>query len=170
VANVPARSRTQRLFNHIRTPDESNTMETTNHCQLWSSPAVSNGIVYIGSFDHSIHALNASTGSQLWKFQTCDEVYSSPTVVEGTVYIASDDGLVYALNAQTGKPFWNYATGGVVQSSAAVSGGIVYIRPNDTNIYIKRYYGQKIVELHNRQLCSIVSRCLQRNSLRGLLR
>src|SRR5215471_1523390 len=37
---------------------------------IGSSPAVANGVVYIGSGDHNIYALNASTGAKLWSFTT----------------------------------------------------------------------------------------------------
>src|SRR3989304_5363982 len=35
-----------------------------------SSPAVVNGIVYIGSRDHNLYALDAATGEVRWKFAT----------------------------------------------------------------------------------------------------
>jgi len=31
-----------------------------------SSPAVANGVVYVGSADNNVHALNAHTGAKLW--------------------------------------------------------------------------------------------------------
>ena len=71
-----------------------------------SSPAVVNGVVYIGSDDGNVYALNASTGAMLWSFTTGGRVESSPTVVNGVVYIGSDDDNVYALNASTGNKLW----------------------------------------------------------------
>ena len=35
-----------------------------------SSPAVANGVVYVGSQDKNIYALNAVTGSKLWSYPT----------------------------------------------------------------------------------------------------
>ena len=35
-----------------------------------SSPAVANGVVYVGSFDGNIYALNAATGATLWSYST----------------------------------------------------------------------------------------------------
>ena len=35
-----------------------------------SSPAVVNGVVYVGSWDHNVYALNASTGAKLWSYTT----------------------------------------------------------------------------------------------------
>jgi eukaryotic-like serine/threonine-protein kinase len=61
-----------------------------------SSPAVANGVVYVGSSDHNVYALNASTGTKLWSYATGDYVYSSPAVANGVVYIGSYDHNVYA--------------------------------------------------------------------------
>jgi uncharacterized membrane protein len=52
-----------------------------------SSPAVSGGIVYIGSKDQYVYALNADTGKLKWKYKTGDEIQSSPAVSGGIVYI-----------------------------------------------------------------------------------
>jgi outer membrane protein assembly factor BamB len=100
-----------------------------------SSPAVSGGVVYVGSNDFRVYALNASTGAHLWNYTTGDAVWSSPAVCDGVVYIGSDDCLVYALNASTGAHIWNYTTGDAVWSSPAVSGGIVYVGSFDNCTY-----------------------------------
>jgi eukaryotic-like serine/threonine-protein kinase len=64
--------------------------------QVLSSPAVANGVVYVGSFDNNVYALNAKTGAKLWSYTTGSYVWSSPVVVNGTVYVGSYDGNVYA--------------------------------------------------------------------------
>jgi outer membrane protein assembly factor BamB len=61
-----------------------------------SSPALANGVVYIGSEDDSVYALNAATGAKLWSYKTGNQVFSSPTVVNGVVYVGSGDGNMYA--------------------------------------------------------------------------
>ena len=76
-----------------------------------SSPALANGMVYIGSDDGNIYALDANTGSNRWIYQTGDKVFSSPTVTNGVVYIGSNDHSVYALNASDGSKRWSYQTG-----------------------------------------------------------
>ena len=63
---------------------------------------MANGVVYIGSFDHNVYALNASTGALLWSYATGDVVTSSPAVANGVVYVGSQDNNLYALNASTG--------------------------------------------------------------------
>ncbi len=37
---------------------------------VWSSPAVVNGVVYVGSGTNNVYALNASTGAKLWSYAT----------------------------------------------------------------------------------------------------
>ena len=76
-----------------------------------SSPAVANGVVYVGSDDRNVYALNASTGAKLWSYTTGDIVYSSPAVANGVVYVGSYDDNVYALNALTGAKLWSFTTG-----------------------------------------------------------
>jgi len=105
-----------------------------------SSPSVVGGVVYIGSKDGNVYALNATTGAKIWNYSTRDFIDSSPSVVGGVVYIGagshgSTSGNIYALNATTGAKIWNYSTGGGVPSSPSVVGGVVYIGSLDKNIY-----------------------------------
>ncbi len=76
-----------------------------------SSPAVANGAVYFGSGDGNIYALDASTGSLKWKFQTADVVHASPAVSDGLVFVGSWDTYFYALDANTGSEKWKFKTG-----------------------------------------------------------
>lgn len=80
---------------------------TTGYEIGWSTPAVANGVIYIGSYDKVVYALNASTGSKLRGYATGDYLVSCPTVADGIVYIGSDDDTVYALNASVGSKVWS---------------------------------------------------------------
>ena len=77
-----------------------------------SSPAVSEGVVYIGSDDGNVYAINAAAGAAKWKFATEGPIRSSPAVANGTVYFVSYDGNFYAVDAATGKLKWKFATAG----------------------------------------------------------
>jgi outer membrane protein assembly factor BamB len=99
-----------------------------------SSPAAVNGVVYIGSLDHNVYALNATNGAKLWNYRTDGTVYSSPAVVDSVVYVGSEDGNIYALNASSGVKLWSYHTNGYVESSPAVV-GVVYIGSLDGKVY-----------------------------------
>ena len=47
---------------------------------LQSSPAVVEGIVYVGSADGNLYAVDAQTGKEKWRFLTGERVRSSPAV------------------------------------------------------------------------------------------
>jgi outer membrane protein assembly factor BamB len=71
---------------------------------LESSPAVADGVVYVGSWDNNVYALYASNSTKLWNYTTKNIVGSSPAVVGSSpavsncvVYIGSDDNNVYAI-------------------------------------------------------------------------
>src|SRR5262249_36391807 len=98
-----------------------------------SSPAVANGVVYIGSFDGNVYAFDAVTGDQLWSYTTGDGVQSSPAVANGEGHLGSTDGNVYALDAVTGVKLWSHTTGGVWEASPAVVNGTVYIGATDSS-------------------------------------
>ena len=105
--------------------------------RIGSSPAVANGIVYFGSPDENLYALNASTGALLWKYAPGGSVaVSSPAVANGVVYVASEDGFFYALNASTGALLWKYPMGIYVSdSSPAVANGVVYVVSGGGTLY-----------------------------------
>lgn len=60
-----------------------------------SSPAVVNGIVYVGSFDGNLYAIDAISGTKEWTYKI-GSIDSSPAVVNGVVYVGSDDHNLYA--------------------------------------------------------------------------
>jgi outer membrane protein assembly factor BamB len=98
-------------------------------------PVVANGVVYVGTEDGAMYALNASTGAVSWSVQAGGLFPSSPAVVNGVVYIGSFDHNVYALNASTGARLWSFATGDLVYSAPTVVNGVVYIGSTDGNLY-----------------------------------
>jgi eukaryotic-like serine/threonine-protein kinase len=114
--------------------------------QVESSPAVVDGVVYIGSRDGNIYALNTSTGSKIWTYVTGNGIMSSPAVDGGILYIGSGDGNVYALNASTGSKIWNYdAVSPISSSSPVLSGDTVYIGSGGGTVYaIDAKSGHKI--------------------------
>jgi outer membrane protein assembly factor BamB len=125
------------------------------------SPAVANGVVYVGSVDGNMYAVDQETGKQKWKFKTfaSRQVTSSPAIANGLVYFGGFDGIVYAVDAQTGTLKWNfvaeyerrfegkrlhgYPSGfqtipdswDIYTSSPAVFNGRVYIGSGDGNVY-----------------------------------
>jgi outer membrane protein assembly factor BamB len=108
-----------------------------------SSPAVVDGVVYFGSGDGNVYAVDAKRGVLLWKFATGGVVHASPAVVDGTVYVGSWDSRLYALDAVTGERRWAFEAGQDpaihnqvgFQSSPAVVDGTVYVGCRDGHVY-----------------------------------
>ena len=103
-----------------------------------SSPAVAGGVVYIGSGDGRLYAIDAETGQEKWHFKTEGIVGSSPAVAGSMVYVGSEDGRLYALDARTGQEKWSFKTGSPVLSSPAVAGGVVYFGDIEGYVYAVR--------------------------------
>ena len=109
-----------------------------------SSPSIVDGIVYVGSQDSYLYALNADSGALIWKFKTNDYIVSSPAAVNGKIFTGGDDGYVYCLDAQTGEMKWKTFVNGdieytygslVLKSSPTVEAGMVYIGSLDGYLY-----------------------------------
>jgi outer membrane protein assembly factor BamB/plastocyanin len=100
-----------------------------------SSPAVANGIVYVGSDNSNLYALDSFSGPAKWTFKAGGAISSSPAVAGGTVYFGSDDHNLYAVNSDTGKERWRFETGNTVSSSPAVAGDVVFFQSDDGDLY-----------------------------------
>jgi outer membrane protein assembly factor BamB len=109
---------------------------------LLDSPAVSNGIVYVGSHDGHLYAVNATTGAQVWARFTGEIIDSSPTVSGGEVYVGTKAGTLYAVDASTGSVTWSWSSlsasppdGSPMRSSPAAYGGLVFIADDYGRVY-----------------------------------
>ena len=86
-----------------------------------SSPIIVDGVVYAGSEDKHLHAIDAKTGKKNWAFSAETLIDASPVYDEGVVYIGTDGGVFYAIDAKTGKEKWKYETQGRIAGEAAVT-------------------------------------------------
>ncbi|MFB6121682.1 MAG: PQQ-binding-like beta-propeller repeat protein [Halobacteriaceae archaeon] len=101
-----------------------------------ASEAAAGQTVYVGSSSRTVHALDAATGTERWRFDTGGRVKSSPTVVEGTVYVGSDSAAVFALDAADGTEQWRSdADGYFVEASPTVVNHTVYVG-NSGNLFL----------------------------------
>ena len=64
------------------------------------------GLVYFGSFDHSVYALDGA-GRKVWSYQAGDWIFGAPAIgADGTVYTSSKDGYLYAFAAIPEQGAW----------------------------------------------------------------
>ena len=95
-----------------------------------SSPAVVEGVAYVGSNDGDLYAIDTSTGVPRWSASTGGAVESSPAVDDGTVYVASNDHELEAFRASDGAPVWSVtvdASFGGLSSAPTVANGLVWV-------------------------------------------
>ena len=103
---------------------------------IFSSPAIgSDGIIYFGSKDDYLYAINPN-GTLKWRYLTGGDIYSSPAIgSDGTVYVGSNDNYFYALYPD-GTLKWRYETGSNVNSSPAIGpDGTIYVGSDDDYLY-----------------------------------
>ena len=99
--------------------------------EIRGTATVSDGIVYFGSYDNNLYALNASDGSFIWKYAADGGIVTRPFVSEGNVYFGSEDKRLHVISARSGKIVWSYYAEGPVRSSPAIGVGHVFFGADD---------------------------------------
>jgi outer membrane protein assembly factor BamB/tRNA A-37 threonylcarbamoyl transferase component Bud32 len=102
-----------------------------------SSPHVNEeeGIVYVGSTDGFMYALDVLNGYNSWRFRTNGPIISSPISHKGYLYFGSADGSLYCLNAQTSRERWKFTTEKPIVSSPIVARNYVFFGGTDGYFY-----------------------------------
>jgi len=100
-----------------------------------SSPIEHDGLVFFGSLDCQVYALDIMRGWKVWEFRTGKAVISSPAYGEDKIFIGSVDGRLYAIDVSSGKERWHFETEGQITSSPAYADGAVYFGGVDGNVY-----------------------------------
>jgi outer membrane protein assembly factor BamB len=101
----------------------------------YSSAALVNGRVIVGGRDKSVHAIDAASGKNVWKFTTRARVDSSPAVSGGRIYVGSSDGRLYVLDAATGQKRWEFEAGEAITTSPAIAAGRLVVGAQDGRLY-----------------------------------
>jgi len=85
--------------------------------QLWqadiggelSAVVVADNRAFVAAVDrHTVHAVDAASGKELWRFAAGGRVDSPPTFWRGRVLFGSADGYVYCLRAADGALAWRF--------------------------------------------------------------
>jgi outer membrane protein assembly factor BamB/tRNA A-37 threonylcarbamoyl transferase component Bud32 len=103
--------------------------------EVRSSPRIAEGVLYIGSYDNNLYALEAKDGAFVWKFPTEGGIASTPCLDEDVVIFGSEDGKLYAVSQRLGDPLWSFTTGGRVRSSARIDFGHCFCGSDDGCLY-----------------------------------
>jgi outer membrane protein assembly factor BamB len=76
-----------------------------------STAAVAEGTAYVGSAGGYLHALDALTGEERWRYEAGAAVHGSPAVLDGVVYATDLASTLHAVDARDGSRVWAVRTG-----------------------------------------------------------
>jgi len=118
-----------------------------NHHGNWmpSSPAVRDGVAYVGQSDGCKITAVGPEGKPLWVYSAPNETFASPALAGDVLYAATNDnynlkgkGSLSALDIKSGKARWTLEFPASIWSSPVVVGGTVYIGCADGKLYAVR--------------------------------
>ena len=88
--------------------------EASSDVSFYAAPAIAeDGVIYLGSYDKSVHAVDAATGAEIRKFEAPDgRVIGSPVVAGDLLLVPTDGGSLYAYQRHNGEPKWKFTSVG----------------------------------------------------------
>jgi outer membrane protein assembly factor BamB len=98
---------------------------------------VHEGIVYFGSRDYNVYALDQAAGTGRWNMKERGSwVIARPTFLDGRVYMGTSDSHAFmALDAQSGVEAWRKSLSLRVYGSAAAEDGVLYFGSHNGTLY-----------------------------------
>jgi outer membrane protein assembly factor BamB len=102
---------------------------------IWATPVIDGGKVYIASLDGTLYALDGDTGKEAWHFTSSSGLASTPLISNGLLIIGGFDNKVHAIDAGTGAEKWSTDTDSWVWSKPTVSSGTAYFGDFDGSIF-----------------------------------
>ena len=110
---------------------------------IFSSPSVSEDLVYFGGLDSIFYAIEISSGHEKWRFRTKGEIRSSPLIYGTRVFLNGGDGSLYALDKKSGELIWRfdakcerkYDFADYFHSTPVINDSVLYFGSGDSNLY-----------------------------------
>ena len=106
---------------------------------IWAQPATNSqcDCLFVPSMDHYLYALEAETGSLIWKSPDLGAaVVASPTFGEdGVIFVGTFGNEMLALDAKTGSIQWRAPATGWVWSPAAQQNGTIFFGDINGSFY-----------------------------------
>ena len=111
--------------------------------KIFGTALVDGDLIYVGSGDHKMYALEKETGKKVWEFMTEGAVHSSPMLLDNVIVFGSRDGNLYAVNKNNGTKIWQFDSKGekingpwdYYLSSPKTDGKLVYWGSGDGHLY-----------------------------------
>ncbi len=111
----------------------------------WLMPAMfADGMLYTGSGDGTLYALNGETGEQVWSVGGFGQLELTGAIADDRIIAGGYSKLVKALDRKTGGELWTYATEYVIQGSPLIIDNRVCIATDHTVYALDLASGQLV--------------------------
>ena len=122
----------------IKLDDQSVAWKVKTGDEINSSPVLDDkGILYCGSRDKNLYAIDAKTGEQKWSTALQGPILAIPAVHKNLVLVGAGegDGHAYLLNTADGSVYWKYKTDNKIEADSVFDGDTFYVASGDTFLY-----------------------------------
>jgi len=100
--------------------------ELQRHCM--ATPAVRDGLVFVGDCGHRLHCVDAASGRPHWTHDAKGELWASPLVADGKVYFATRRGELLVFAASKEKQLLGETDlGEPISGSPVAANGVLYV-------------------------------------------
>jgi outer membrane protein assembly factor BamB len=96
-----------------------------------SAVAVVDGVVYLGSMDEHLYALDLASGRVKWKYKA-GPFKAPPAVANGAVYVGDLDGVFHCIGTQKGEKRWTFEAGAEVSGANFFKDSILFASHDET--------------------------------------
>lgn len=103
--------------------------------RIIASPLQSGGIVFVGTAENTVVALDAADGRELWRQTLGHGVWGQPSRAGDLVVVTSLDRSVTAFNAQTGAEVWKQTLAGAIAAKPLIVDDLVLVAGFDGKLH-----------------------------------
>lgn len=93
-----------------------------------SSPAISDGLVFIADCGRTFHCIDLATGRRYWTEEIEGEVWATPLIADGKVYLGTRSGTYYIFAASREKRLINtLELGSPISATTTAANGVLFV-------------------------------------------
>lgn len=96
---------------------------------------IDDDVLFIGSSDGRLYALDAIYGEKRWEFDTGGKIWTTPEVKGDIVYVGNYERKLYALQKRDGSLLWEIELSAAIASSPVASDDSIIVGTFDHNLY-----------------------------------
>jgi outer membrane protein assembly factor BamB len=91
------------------------------------TPVLVDGVIYVGAIDGGFHAISATTGESVWRFEADGGIRATALVIGERVFFGTLKNHLVALDRANGKEVWRVDTGGQITTTPTLAAGNIVV-------------------------------------------